>query len=736
MNKTFSTSSDNNTTPRRQNNKSIFSILLNANFWIVFTCIYVSLLIAIFLLSKVEPSYRVSTDLLIQAPGSNGASETTTNTDSAFYDTQKEILRSNSVTNKVISDLNLVRRYEAQPEIFRAYHSILSLITGHTDFTQSNNIGDALISEKTPLERQKVIAKLLLENLIVSNGGTSHVMQLSYENVDPDFATEIVSAFTSAFFEFSFNTQAANIRQAEQWFERESEALLLQVQNAESRLRIVEQQASGRQSNTTSQDNTSSQTIINEPSFDDVNNAVIAKILSESNQLQSIGNDSRLVGIIANDPSVQPELNEFVKQQEVVDAYFERYREKHPKMIEARATLSDIGNRLRLAVERTAISNMGNRQASSQSNITRPEPIGNTPSRNGASGSTLSNPLPNEFIDDTVASLRREVESAKQTYEEFRNKAQTVVQLANYTMPLVSVLDQPDSAVQIKPQTTFVLSIAAILGSIAGFLIVALRGVFFGRIKKATDIEKGTGITNLGILQTHPDKAEPQTPNFYYLKRIKSNFINSVDKIRDKILQVNVDHPPKVILLTSSTSSNSITELALNLSASFGKLGKTLLVETNLRDPHIGKVLKTPTRSGLSDVLIGSTTLDDAIIPVNGPQELSILNCGTTPQKPLQLLESSTFHVMMNSFINEYDTLLLAGPSCAHQADIECLLPFVDSVVMTEQAKVSTLRQFKKAVSKIADNGRDIMGTVLLEQRAKSSRRRSKKRRMPNLLNY
>lgn len=700
VNKAYTLEKPTETSSHDQKTKTLISAFEPVDILIVVISVAASMLLALILLTGVEYSYRVSNELLIQAPWTEDAERDSQTGKPAFHEAQKDVLLSQRLAQKVVLDLNLIERYSANTSLLASHHGYLPVFSETSNKLPTAATRNASYEKMTIAEKQHYLAKRLLNNASTTGEKSDYVIVFSYDNVDPKFTSEVVNAFTSAFVTFTYDAQLENIKRAEKWFLDESDSLLLQIKNVKRRLQIVEQQEAKIQENG---GDTKAQSRPSTVSQHDVLTSLIGDIQESQGTNTSIGQRVS-VEQLANDSAVRPALETFMQQQNTVNAYFDRYREKHPKMIAARATLAKNEVELRAAVE----SRLDNY-------------IGTTSS--DTSTSYASNPLSSAFLGDTVSALQEEVKQAQRNYDEFQQQGQSIVQLAKYEVPLVTVLNPASPAEKVKPQTVVALVLSGILGIAIALSIILFKHRKTGRVRTTKDIEKRTDIQSLGAVQSYSRKSNPQLPECYYLKRPKSSYVGDIDRIRDKLLHTNIESPPKVILITSTESSRAASELALNLSASFAKTGKTLLIETNLRHAIISKVLNSREHSGFSDVLAGSVPLDDAIFTVKGTKQMHVLDGGTLPQKPLHFLKSDKLDAIIETLKSEFDTVVLACPPCVDYPDTSYLLRHVDGVVMTERASLSRLDNIEEAISSIKEHHGDIMGVVLLEHRRAPAKR-------------
>jgi len=176
-------------------------------------------------------------------------------------------------------------------------------------------------------------------------------------------------------------------------------------------------------------------------------------------------------------------------------------------------------------------------------------------------------------------------------------------------------------------------------------------------------------------------------------------------KLTDPLGGSSVGHP-RVILFISPEAGDGKSTLIADLALVQREAGERVaIVEANLRRPVMARLLNTAGSVGLADVLTGAQTLDEAMQTVYGsrpaePEQagesaggvatvvgsrslgsLSLLSSGPEVSNPPALLASPAMAELLRGMADDYDAVLVDGPSPLEVSDVMPLLPVVDGIV-------------------------------------------------------
>ncbi|MDE0885882.1 MAG: CpsD/CapB family tyrosine-protein kinase [Myxococcota bacterium] len=182
--------------------------------------------------------------------------------------------------------------------------------------------------------------------------------------------------------------------------------------------------------------------------------------------------------------------------------------------------------------------------------------------------------------------------------------------------------------------------------------------------------------------------------------------------LRGRIDSLATQQAIKTVSIASANSGEGKTMASINLavvtSMSVGR--KVLLVDCDLRQPKIHISLGLEPAFGLSEVLSGKASLEDAVMRVEGV-DLDVLPVRGRPSNPSELLASEAMRELIAKVSGLYDQIIFDTPACLGLPDAKTISELSDGVVLVVRAGV-TPKQDIETVLEILDQRR-VLGLLL-----------------------
>lgn len=168
----------------------------------------------------------------------------------------------------------------------------------------------------------------------------------------------------------------------------------------------------------------------------------------------------------------------------------------------------------------------------------------------------------------------------------------------------------------------------------------------------------------------------------------------------------------KVVAVSSAQAQEGKTTNSVNLAISFSQLGKkVLLIDADLRRPSIAKKLKIENTDGLSGILAGFSTAEQAIVNINA--SLSVLPSGAVPPNPSELLASLDFEKLVSSLRSSYDYIIIDTAPVGIVSDALSVAHTTDGILLVVKAKSTTYSDFDKVIDSLKLANITLLGAVL-----------------------
>jgi receptor protein-tyrosine kinase len=257
------------------------------------------------------------------------------------------------------------------------------------------------------------------------------------------------------------------------------------------------------------------------------------------------------------------------------------------------------------------------------------------------------------------------------------------------------VQSEASGAAQLAPNTKRNTAVGIILGLVIGIGLVFAREAFDTRVRSAEEVASELGLPLFGRLP-RPDKDMRRHDQLTLLADPHGIHSEAYKKLRVSLDFANLDPQAQMILFTSAVAQEGKSTTAANLAVAMAASGKNvILVDLDLRAPYLDRFFGLTGRPGVTDVVLGNASLDEALVPVVVPGApdpgsrrnghghstsgslLHVLVAGEPPSDPSALLASKSLATLLAELRERADTVVIDTPP---------VLPVADTMGLTSQA--------------------------------------------------
>jgi len=286
--------------------------------------------------------------------------------------------------------------------------------------------------------------------------------------------------------------------------------------------------------------------------------------------------------------------------------------------------------------------------------------------------------------------LYREVEVKQQLYTALLNSYQQLRIAKAGEIGNVRIVDTAVEPLKpIAPKKLQILILSIFLGGFLGTLIALLRNMMRSGIKDAAQIENELDIP---VYATVPRSAvqesrvkllkKKKTIPILAVKDSDDIAVESIRSIRTTIHFSLTEAKNNIIAISGPAPEVGKSFIAANLGAILAQGGKKVLVmDGDMRRGYLHKYFNQDTAPGLSELLLGTHTLEQ-VIKADSYEGLYFISRGKNPSNPAELLGSQKFQTLLSELSAQFDHILIDTPPA---------LAVTDGVIIAQAAGVNLL---------------------------------------------
>lgn len=182
--------------------------------------------------------------------------------------------------------------------------------------------------------------------------------------------------------------------------------------------------------------------------------------------------------------------------------------------------------------------------------------------------------------------------------------------------------------------------------------------------------------------------------------------------IRTNLLFLQQGEKCPIFVITSPTANNGKTINSINLAVSFAQMGKkTLIIDSDMRNPTIHRMFSIPVKNGLSEILAGLT--DNISVSKTDIENLSVLTAGKIPPNPTELLASSRMDKLLEFVKAHYDCVFIDTPPVNVVTDSTVFARKVTGYILIVKTDTTNTHDVKTTIQNLEAIDGNILGFVL-----------------------
>ncbi len=263
----------------------------------------------------------------------------------------------------------------------------------------------------------------------------------------------------------------------------------------------------------------------------------------------------------------------------------------------------------------------------------------------------------------------------------------------------------PDGDDPVSPNKALNIILSVVLGLGAGIGLAYFIEYLDTSVKTIEDIERYLDLSVLGVI---PQKVKPlieedADPAHAEAYRVLRTNLQSAKKLQKG----------NAVCITSGSVGEGKSLTLFNLAYTCASLGDSVLViDSDLHRPRQHKMLAVSNRSGLANILVGETELDEALIHTDY-QNLDFLPSGKLSGGVHGLLDTEQMKALVETVKARYDYVFFDAPPIVGVSDASLLSREMDGVLLVVQHRKYPRALSSRAKSMVENTGANLLGVVL-----------------------
>lgn len=632
--------------------------------------------------------------------------------DISAMETQAAILRSPTLIGKLIDKLELDRDPEFSAtarEAIEASKPSFNLLKPSSWFASS----DAQISLAAGSQKKSAIARARDRSRLVNavSGALdikirprSYVLTITATSEDPAKAALIANTLADLFIADQIETKYDATRRASTWLESrvaELKSAAVAADQAVASYRASTGLVGGNNGSVDSQQ------------LSEINSALILARVARAEKAAQLGQIRRLTesgaGLEASAATLESPLIQSLRQQEAevlrkLSELKTTYASQHPKIINANAELRDLREKIADEVRKIGQSTANELAVASAREAALAGSMAAARGRTGASS----------MAEVRLRELERQADAAKTLYESFLNRAKETREQVGIQTPDARIVSQANlPLIASYPKKTGAVVGALFVSILVGIGLILLLERLENTIRSAETLERLSGGVVLSLIPM--EKVPLDVPEDIILDNPLSQVAESLRTLRNAISLIDVDKPPRVVMVTSSLPGEGKTFLSSTLARSaLDGYERILLIDGDLRRPRVHKVFGLENGAGLADVVSGAARLED-VVQRDPRTRVEILTAGRRSPSPMDLLRSQHMASFIEHVRQRYDLIIIDTPPFAPLADAQILAKLVDKIILAVRWGETPIPVFRNVMTLMARLQVPLAGTVLTQ---------------------
>lgn len=605
-----------------------------------------------------------------------------------FLQTQLGILQSRSVARKVVQS----GRFDKDPAFFEAMGSAIP------------EAEDAKGIKLEDLRRERAIG-LLSKAMQVELPRDSRIATITVETRNPELTARIANLYADRFVEYNLERKYESSAYARKFLADQLDEARRNVTQSEKELNQFARVAGlirlGNESRAQNSETTLSVTNDTLVQLNGAAATATAERIAAQDRWETFRNQPALsIPEVNSNSAIMDLTTEKSKAEGQLAELLATHRDDYPTVRSKRAEIAELDNRIQriaTALKNSARLDFQAAQKKEQSLVGRVDNL-------------REDALEEQDRGVQYSVLKRVADTNRALYESLLSRYNQLSASAGSASNNVTIVDRADvPRAPSSPNLLINLVLAFLGGIVAAAIAVAAREILDDAVRSPEDVERKLGLTLLGLIPRVKGGDVGQE-----LGDGRSGVSEAYSSLVTNLRYSTARGLPHVLAVTSSRQGEGKTTTSQVLAGDIAKLGKrVLLVDADLRRPTLHRELNGRGKSGLTDVLTGEASLEQAIVRSDAIPTLDNLTALPLPPDPALILGSERLTEFVQTVRTQYDVVVLDCPPLLGLADAPLLTKHADAVLFVIDGSSFHRGAVKSALRRLALVNAKVLGVVL-----------------------
>ena len=598
-------------------------------------------------------------------------------------DTEMEILRSRNLAMETIKELRL----NSNPDFVR-------LVNGKPWDMSKPNVRELLIANFGAA-------------LKISRLGHTDIVQIFATNRNPELASLMANTLISLYIEHSFHENYAATEKISSWLNEKLDGLKANLEKSQAHILDLQKDIGVYGMGQSNSVVTANLEELNKKYAD----AQVDRLLTESRlqEIQSSSPDVIDAAIGNSDPVILGGRQRLAQLNSDYTSLVQTYGSAYPKVKTLKAQITQLEKELRqedkvqIDRARKEFDAAGSNEAKLLAALKKQE--------QEVYG------LGEKAAEYELA--RRDYEANRLLYDGLQQRLQEASIMSGLHSTAIHTIDSADiPVVPSRPRHRFNVGVGMALGFVIGVCITLFLEALDTNLKTMNEIEQALQLPLLAAIpQVDAENLLPAKFKEHAVTPGTSSWSKVAEALRGmrtSILLSRPGAPPKVIMIASTRPAEGKSSVAGLTAITFGLNGsKVLLIDADLRRPAIHLRFRTGKGLGLSSVLSGKATLEEAVEPWPDLPNVHLLTSGPVPPLPSELLSSQQMEDLLTRARAEYDFVFLDTPPVLAVTDASVLGRLADAAILIIRYNAAQKQVVRRCIDLLERSGTHLLGVAV-----------------------